>query len=82
MLGRTPANIVAIRPLKAGVIADFEMTEKPCYDYFIHKVHERRRLFAPSPRVIVAVPSGMTEVEKRAVKDSATLERRRPRSLS
>ncbi|HOW97430.1 MAG TPA: rod shape-determining protein [Kiritimatiellia bacterium] len=69
MLGRTPGNIVAIRPLKAGVIADFEITEA-MLRYFIRKVHNRRMLVRP--RVICAVPSGITEVEKRAVKDSAT----------
>ncbi|AKJ64258.1 rod shape-determining protein [Kiritimatiella glycovorans] len=68
MLGRTPGSIVAIRPLKAGVIADFEITEA-MLRYFIRKVHNRRRWIRP--RVIVAVPSGITEVEKRAVKDSA-----------
>lgn len=69
MLGRTPANIVAIRPMKAGVIADFEITEA-MLRYFINKVHNRRKLVRP--RVIIAVPSDITEVEKRAVKDSAT----------
>jgi rod shape-determining protein MreB len=69
MLGRTPGSIVAIRPLKAGVIADFEITEA-MLRYFIRKVHGRRNWVRP--RVIVAVPSGITEVEKRAVKDSAT----------
>ncbi len=69
MLGRTPGNIVAIRPLKAGVIADFEITEA-MLRYFMRKVHNRRMMVRP--RVIVAVPSGITEVEKRAVKDSAT----------
>jgi rod shape-determining protein MreB len=68
MLGRTPGNIVAIRPMKDGVIADFEITES-MLRYFIRKVHNRRSMVAP--RVIVAVPSGITEVEKRAVKDSA-----------
>lgn len=68
MLGRTPGNIVAIRPLKAGVIADFEITEA-MLRYFMRKVHNRRMMVRP--RVIVAVPSGITEVEKRAVKDSA-----------
>ncbi len=69
MLGRTPGNIVAIRPMKSGVIADFEITEA-MIRYFIRKVHNRRKLV--SPRVIIAVPSDITEVEKRAVKDSAT----------
>src|SRR5476649_906211 len=69
MLGRTPGNIQAIRPMKDGVIADFEITEA-MLRYFIQKVHNRR--YGIKPRVIVAVPSGITEVEKRAVKDSAT----------
>ena len=68
MLGRTPGNIVAVRPLKAGVIADFDITEA-MLRYFIRKVHNRRKLVRP--QVIIAVPSGITEVEKRAVKDSA-----------
>lgn len=68
MLGRTPGSIVAIRPLKAGVIADFEITEA-MLRYFIRKVHGRKWV---RPRVIIAVPSGITEVEKRAVKDSAS----------
>ena len=70
MLGRTPGNIVAIRPLKDGVIADFEITEA-MLRHFILKVHGRRTFFRPRPRGGVAVPSGITEVEKRAVKDSA-----------
>lgn len=69
MLGRTPGNIVAIRPMKAGVIADFEITEA-MLRYFIRKAHGRRRIIPP-PRIIIAVPSDITEVEKRAVKDSA-----------
>src|SRR6187431_250321 len=69
MLGRTPGNIVAIRPLKDGVIADFEVTEA-MLKHFIQKVHNSRRM--ARPRVVIAVPSGITEVEKRAVKDSAT----------
>jgi len=68
MLGRTPGNIVAIRPLKDGVIADFEMTEA-MLRHFIQKVHNRRGM--ARPRVVVAVPSGITEVEKRAVKESS-----------
>src|SRR5882672_7127957 len=68
MLGRTPGNIVALRPLKDGVIADFEVTEA-MLRYFIQKAHHRRTLVRP--RVIVSVPSGITEVEKRAVRDSA-----------
>jgi rod shape-determining protein MreB len=70
MLGRTPANIVAVRPLKDGVIADFEVTEA-MLRHFITKVHSRRTFFRPRPRVVIAVPSGITEVEKRAVKESA-----------
>ncbi|MCK5707410.1 MAG: rod shape-determining protein [Candidatus Aureabacteria bacterium] len=70
MLGRTPGNITAIRPLKDGVIADFEITES-MLRYFIRKVHGKGVL-KPRPRVVVAVPSGITEVEKRAVEDSAT----------
>jgi len=68
MLGRTPGSIVAIRPLKDGVIADFEITEA-MLRYFIQKVHNRRTLVRP--RIIVGVPFGITEVEKRAVKESA-----------
>jgi rod shape-determining protein MreB len=68
MLGRTPGNIVAIRPLKDGVIADFEVTQA-MLRHFIQKVHNRRRMVRP--RVVIAVPSGITEVEKRAVKESA-----------
>lgn len=67
MIGRTPTNISAIRPLKDGVIADFEITER-MLRYFIQKIH-RRRHFA-KPRVIVAVPSGITSVEHRAVKEA------------
>jgi len=71
MLGRTPGNIVAIRPLKDGVIADFEITEA-MLRHFIGKVHPKRPFFPrPRPRVVIAVPSGITEVEKRAVKESA-----------
>src|SRR6266571_3719542 len=68
MLGRTPGNIVAVRPLKDGVIADFETTEA-MLRYFIHKVHNRRTLVRP--RIVICVPNGITEVEKRAVKESA-----------
>src|SRR5437868_5416289 len=68
MLGRTPGTIQAIRPLKDGVIADFEQTEK-MIRYFIARVH-RRTSFA-APRVVVGVPSGVTEVEERAVKEAA-----------
>jgi rod shape-determining protein MreB len=68
MLGRTPGSIIAIRPMKDGVIADFEITES-MLRYFINKVHNRRVLVRP--RMVIAIPSGITEVEKRAVKDSA-----------
>jgi rod shape-determining protein MreB and related proteins len=68
MLGRTPGNIVAIRPLKDGVIADFDVTEK-MLGYFIRRVHRRRALVRP--RIVIGVPSGITQVEKRAVRDSA-----------
>ena len=68
MLGRTPGNIVAIRPMKDGVIADFEITEA-MLRYFIEQVHDRKRLVRP--RIVIAVPSGITEVEKRAVRESA-----------
>jgi rod shape-determining protein MreB len=70
MLGRTPANIVAIRPMKDGVIADFEVTEA-MLRYFIAKAHNRRNLIRP--RVVVSVPTGITPVEKRAVRESAEL---------
>ncbi len=68
MLGRTPGNIVAIRPMKDGVIADFEVTEA-MLRHFISKVHNRRRLVRP--RIVICVPTGITQVEKRAVKESA-----------
>ena len=68
MLGRTPGNIVAIRPMKEGVIADFEVAEA-MLRYFIRQVHNRRSLIRP--RIIIAVPSGITQVEKRAVTESA-----------
>ena len=68
MLGRTPGNIVAIRPMKDGVIADFEVTEI-MLRHFISKVHNSRRLVRP--RIIICVPTGITQVEKRAVKESA-----------
>ncbi|MGQ9766947.1 MAG: rod shape-determining protein, partial [Anaerolineae bacterium] len=69
MVGRTPGNIVAIRPLRDGVISDFDITEQMLH-YFIHKVHERMLLRVPRPRVVVGIPSGVTEVEKRAVYDA------------
>ena len=68
MLGRTPGSIVAIRPMKDGVIADFEITEA-MLRYFIGRAHNRRKLYAP--RIIICVPYGITEVEKRAVRESA-----------
>jgi rod shape-determining protein MreB len=68
MLGKTPANIVAVRPLRNGVIADFEATEK-MIRYFIKKVHKKRTLL--HPRIVIGVPSGITEVERRAVRESA-----------
>jgi rod shape-determining protein MreB len=69
MVGRTPANIVAIRPLRDGVISDFDVAER-MLQYFIKKVHERVMLPVPRPRVVVGLPSGVTEVEKRAVHDA------------
>jgi rod shape-determining protein MreB len=68
MLGRTPGNIVAIRPLKDGVIADFKVTEK-MLNYFIQKAHNRKMFV--HPRIVIGVPSEITQVEKRAVQDSA-----------
>jgi rod shape-determining protein MreB len=68
MVGRTPGNIQAIRPLREGVIADFEIAEE-MIKYFMHKVHKRRRFV--SPRVIICVPSGSTAVERRAIQESA-----------
>jgi len=68
MLGRTPGNITAIRPLKDGVIADFQVTEK-MLQHFIHKVHENS-FVRPSPRVLVCVPCKSTQVERRAIKES------------
>src|SRR3989441_7558282 len=69
MLGRTPDGILAVRPLKDGVIADFDVTEK-MLRFFLKTIIERH-LFRVKPKVIVCVPSGITEVEKRAVRDSA-----------
>lgn len=69
MLGRTPGHITAIRPLKDGVIADFTVTEK-MLQYFIRRVHGST-LFKPSPRVLVCVPCGSTQVERRAIRESA-----------
>ncbi len=70
MVGRTPANIVAIRPLKDGVISDFDVTEQMLH-YFIGKVHDQFASLIPRPRVVVGIPSGVTEVERRAVHDAA-----------
>jgi rod shape-determining protein MreB len=69
MVGRTPASIIAIRPLRDGVISDFDVTERMLH-YFIKKVHDRSLLPVPRPRVVVGIPSGVTEVEKRAVHDA------------
>lgn len=68
--GRTPSNIVAIRPLRDGVISEFEITEA-MLEYFIGKAHEQSLVPIPSPRVVIGIPSGVTEVEKRAVYDAA-----------
>ena len=71
MFGRTPEGMTAIRPMKDGVIADFNITEK-MLQYFIGKVHKKKsRLFRPSPRVLVCVPCGSTQVERRAIRESA-----------
>jgi len=70
MVGRTPAHIVAIRPLRDGVISEFEITEA-MLRYFIDKVHEQSIIPFPRPRVVIGIPSGVTEVEKRAVYDAA-----------
>ncbi len=68
MLGKTPGNIVAVRPLRNGVIADFEITEK-MIRYFIRKVHNKKTFL--HPRIVIGIPSGITEVERRAVRESA-----------
>ncbi len=70
MVGRTPANVVAIRPLRDGVISEFEITQA-MLRYFIGKAHQQTIVPMPSPRVVVGIPSGATEVEKRAVYDAA-----------
>ena len=70
MVGRTPADIVAVRPLRDGVISDFSVTEKMLH-YFIRSVHDHFGFGLPRPRVSVGIPSGVTEVEKRAVHDAA-----------
>jgi rod shape-determining protein MreB and related proteins len=69
MVGRTPANIIAIRPLRDGVISDFDVTEQ-MIKYFVHRVHDRIGLI-PRPRMLLGIPSGVTEVEKRAVRNAA-----------
>ncbi|TAM48081.1 MAG: rod shape-determining protein, partial [Gammaproteobacteria bacterium] len=69
MLGRTPGSIQAIRPMKDGVIADFTVTGE-MLKFFIRKVHENR-LFQPSPRIVICVPCGSTQVERRAIRESA-----------
>src|SRR5690606_16240227 len=69
MLGRTPTNITATRPLKDGVIADFLITEK-MLQHFLHEAHGKRA-FRPSPRVLISVPCGSTQVERRAIRESA-----------
>jgi rod shape-determining protein MreB len=71
MLGRTPGHITAIRPMKEGVIADFTITEK-MLQYFIHKVHDNK-IWQPSPRVLICVPCGSTQVERRAIRESAAM---------
>ncbi|HFL8824292.1 MAG TPA: rod shape-determining protein [Candidatus Azoamicus sp. OHIO1] len=68
MLGKTPGNIVAIRPLKDGVIADFQITEK-MLEYFINKIH-KNKFFKPRPRVLICVPCGSTQVERKAIRES------------
>ncbi|MBF0237047.1 MAG: rod shape-determining protein [SAR324 cluster bacterium] len=70
MLGRTPGSIIAVRPMKDGVISDFEIAEE-MLRYFIREVQKRRSLLKFKPRIIIAVPSGITQVEKRAVRESA-----------
>lgn len=70
MVGKTPAHIVATRPLVDGVVSDFEVTEQ-MLKYFINKVHQESFSFFPRPRIVIGIPSGVTEVEKRAVEDAA-----------
>jgi rod shape-determining protein MreB len=70
MVGRTPANVVAVRPLRDGVISEFEITQA-MLEYFIGKAHEQSIVPVPRPRVVIGIPSGVTEVEKRAVYDAA-----------
>lgn len=70
LVGRTPANVVAVRPLRDGVISEFEITQA-MLEYFIHRAHQQTIVPLPSPRVVIGIPSGATEVEKRAVLDAA-----------
>jgi rod shape-determining protein MreB len=70
MVGRTPANVIAIRPLRDGVISEFEITQA-MLEYFIGKAHEQSIVPVPRPRIVIGIPSGATEVEKRAVYDAA-----------
>ncbi len=70
MVGRTPSHIVATRPLVSGVVSDFEVTEQ-MLNYFIEKVHKKKFILNPRPRVIIGIPCGVTEVEKKAVRDAA-----------
>ena len=70
MVGRTPAHISAVRPLREGVISDFEVTEQ-MLRYFIHKVHKDTFTILPRPRIVIGIPLGITEVEKKAVRDAA-----------
>ena len=70
MVGKTPAHIVAIRPLRHGVISDFEVTEQ-MLSYFIQKVHEDGFHFLPRPRIVIGIPSSVTEVERRAVEEAS-----------
>ncbi|MEK7442889.1 MAG: rod shape-determining protein [Chloroflexota bacterium] len=70
LAGRTPANIIAVRPIRDGVISEFEITQS-MLEYFINKAHEQSIVPIPRPRVVIGIPSGVTEVEKRAVYDAA-----------
>jgi rod shape-determining protein MreB len=70
MVGRTPANVIAVRPLRDGVISEFEITQA-MLEYFIGKAHEQSIVPVPRPRIVIGIPSGVTEVEKRAVYDAA-----------
>ncbi|HRU95716.1 MAG TPA: rod shape-determining protein, partial [Anaerolineae bacterium] len=70
MVGKTPANIVAIRPLRDGVISEFDITQA-MLKHFIKRAHQEIGIPAPRPRVVIGIPSGVTEVEKRAVKEAA-----------